>query len=64
MFLPASGYRTGVSLTSVGVWGCYWTASCNSYGNVGYFYFYPTRVSTLMYSRYYGYSVRLVRSAK
>ena len=64
VFLPASGYRTGVSLTSVGVWGCYWTASCNSYGNVGYFYFYPTRVSTLMYSRYYGYSVRLVRSAK
>ena len=64
VFLPASGYRTGNSLTSVGTWGCYWSASCNSYGNVGYFYFYPTRVSTLMYSRHYGYSVRLVRSSK
>jgi len=65
VFLPAAGGRNGTSVNYVGTYGYYWSAS---YGNSDlacsvYFsssYLYPQ----IYYYRYYGFSVRLVRSAQ
>ncbi|MBR5665899.1 MAG: hypothetical protein IKX13_09150, partial [Bacteroidales bacterium] len=63
VFLPAAGRRSGTSVLYAGSYGYYWSSSCNSYGNVGYGYFYSKYVSALYLSRNAGYSVRLVRPA-
>ena len=62
VFLPAAGARNKTSVNDVGSCGYYWSASCSSIYNAKYMYYtsnylYPVR----NHSRYYGYSVRLVR---
>ena len=65
VFLPAAGYRKGTSVSNVGSYGCYWSASYSdsddAYGV--YFndsYLTPHRLNV----RYYGRPVRLVRSSQ
>ncbi|MBQ9473998.1 MAG: hypothetical protein IJU81_06275, partial [Bacteroidales bacterium] len=62
VFLPASGYRSGTSVSNVGSYGSYWSSTYSSsydawsvYFNVGNF-----RTNGSNY-RYYGRAVRLVR---
>ena len=64
VFLPAAGLRYGTSVNSVGSSGYYWSASCY-YDIAWYVYFSSSSLSTdFNDSRYYGQSVRLVRSAQ
>ena len=65
VFLPAAGYRVGTSVSNVGSYGIYWSASCYYSGWVGawYAYFDDSNLHTDdSYYRYYGRSVRLVLS--
>ena len=63
VFLPSAGFRGGSSFTSTphGYW------SSTNYGDMGraayYLYFNPNNLSVTDMSRYYGYSVRLVKDA-
>lgn len=65
VFLPASGFRQGTSVNGVGSRGHYWSAS---YYDSNYAYSVWFRDSDLNlqgeYRRYFGRSVRLVRSAQ
>ena len=63
VFLPAAGYRSGTSVNGVGSDGRYWSApyfsidcACRAYFNGGF-------LDTNYSDRYFGFSVRLVRSA-
>ena len=64
VFLPAAGYREGISLYEVGSYSWYWsTMWYNSYCAYA-LYFHSGYLDPSLYaSRYYGRSVRLVRSA-
>ena len=65
VFLPASGYRHGTSLYSVGGFSYYWSTSCS--GNSGAYsvLFYGSGLDTAVnMSRSYGNPVRLVRPAQ
>lgn len=65
MFQPAAGYRRGTSVGNVGSDGIYWSASYNCTDYAWYVDFYDGDLYTDDYnSRYYGFSVRLVRSAQ
>lgn len=62
IFLSAAGYRNGVSVRDVGNSGYYWSASVYVENGAYYVYFnsgslYPQSSD----SRYFGFSVRLVR---
>ena len=65
IFLPAAGYRYGVSVDNVNRYGYYWSSSCSdnnytnciSFGNDGL-------NSRSHIQRFYGFSVRLVRSVR
>ncbi len=65
VFLPAAGYRGGTYVGYVGSNGYYWSTT---YSGSIYAYFLCFYSSCLYpsedYRRYYGYSVRLVRSAQ
>ena len=64
LFLPAAGYRDLSSLDGAGSYGDYWSSSLNT-GNPGYawyFYFNSDYRGMSSSSRYYGRSVRAVRS--
>jgi len=60
VFLPAAGYRSGISMYVVGSCGCYWSASRNASDSA-----YFLEISQYLYvnsgSRCYGSSVRLVK---
>ena len=62
VFLPAAGYRSGVSVQSnVGTYGNYWSSSYSNSENAYSFDFKSGYVNVLYNSkRYYGQSVRLV----
>ena len=64
LFLPAAGNRTGSSLFDAGSFGVYWSSSLNT-GNpfsARFFTFYPGDYGIGYADRYYGRSVRPVRS--
>jgi len=65
VFLPAAGYRNGTSVSNLGNYGIYWSASCHDNNNVfvvvfdnGYF------GASLNSARFSGRSIRLVYSAQ
>ncbi len=65
VFLPAAGYRSGTLVSSAGSYGYYWSASCSDSYSAYYVNFYDGNLDTNSgTSRYYGRSVRLVRSAQ
>ena len=65
VFLPAAGYRYGASVGNVGSYGYYWSASYNGAGYAWLVDFSSSRLDAGNYGlRYYGRSVRLVRSAQ
>ena len=66
VFLPAAGYRNGTSVRDVGSLGYYWSSS---YYDANFAYGVYISVSNFGtdyngYGRYYGLSVRLVRSSQ
>ena len=66
IFLPATGYRDGTSLSGAGSYGYYWSSSLNSnYSNLAYnLYFYSGYVDVyrdFFSGRYCGRTVRPVR---
>lgn len=62
VFLPAAGYRYGVSILDVGSKGCYWSASyCDSGNSFGLFYYDSFLNSNANFRRDIGLSVRLIR---
>ena len=62
IFLPAAGYRNGTSLSNVGSYGYYWSASLFNASPYSAWdlYFGSGSQSRSSYSRYYGFSVRAV----
>lgn len=65
VFLPAAGYRSGLSVCVVGSCGYYWASSYN-YSTQGYYVNFGSSDfgSAYDYLRYAGFSVRLVSSAQ
>jgi hypothetical protein len=65
LFLPAAGVRYGSEPSSAGSYGYYWSSSLNTDYPYGAWYFFFTSDGQGMssYSRYFGHSVRAVRSA-
>ena len=66
LFLPAAGYRNESSLGYVGSYGYYWSSSLNTGypSDAWYFYFNSGNYGMDISGRYYGPSVRAVRSAR
>ena len=65
VFLPAAGYRSGTSVSYVGSYGTYWSASYYNSNGACYVCFYDGSLSTDGSSyRYFGQSVRLVAPAE
>ena len=66
VFLPAAGYRSGTSVSSVGTIGLYWSSSPYTDVASAYcVYFYSSYMNPADYFvRSYGFSVRLVRDAE
>ena len=65
VFLPAAGYRSGTSVNNVSSAGRYWSASYYDRGSARIMGFYGSDLYTGSYgSRFYGFSVRLVRPAQ
>lgn len=67
LFLPAAGYRYGSSLDLAGSEGYYWSSSLNTdYPDDAWLLWFPSGNYYMdsYYSRYYGRSVRAVRSAQ
>ena len=62
VFLPAAGYRYGTSVRIVGNNGLYWSSTAYDTDYARDLYFYSDYVYLYDYYRYYGRSVRLVRS--
>ena len=65
IFLPAAGYRSGVTVKEINVTGCYWASDFMDDDNSYYVYFYKTKIKPqAIEERYYGQSVRLVRNVQ
>ena len=65
VFLPAAGDRSGTSVSFVGSVGLYWSASCRDSGRAWVVYVDGSDLNADNYSnRYFGQSVRLVRSSQ
>jgi hypothetical protein len=63
LFLPAAGYRNGISFNDSGITGGYWTGSCfNSVYAYDLFFGSNSVFSYFICRRSYGRSVRLVRN--
>jgi hypothetical protein len=63
VFLPAAGYRNGTSVSDVGSYGLYWSASYDDSDDAWRVLFNDSNTNTAYYNnRYYGLSVRLVLS--
>ena len=64
VFLPASGWRYGVNVTSIGINGYYWSSSVRDVQNAYYVFFYSGKLyPNSSFNRSCGYSVRLVKDA-
>ncbi len=64
-FLPAAGRRLGTSVSNVGSSGDYWSTTTESFHNDAYYLNFGGGVSAgIIHYRYYGRSVRLVRTAQ
>ena len=64
-FLPAAGFRSGTSDNNVGSGGYYWSASYSGSSGAYFLVFYSGNVNpSQSYDRYFGRSVRLVRTAQ
>lgn len=61
LFLPACGYRDGVSVNLVNSYGCYWTGTYFSDDAAYEFYFMDGRSDLSTAARANGHSVRLVQ---
>ncbi|MBO4739721.1 MAG: hypothetical protein J5606_09225 [Bacteroidales bacterium] len=65
VFLPAAGSRNGTSVDNVGSIGYYWSGTYYYSDNAFSLYFYSSNLDpSSYYYRYFGLSVRLVRSAQ
>ena len=65
VFLPAAGYRYGTSVSGVGSYGGYWSASYGNSNGARHVYFNGTSLYTVSYNyRCYGQGVRLVCPAE
>ena len=66
LFLPAAGCRDNSGLNDAGSWGYYWSSSLNTdYPYLAWsFYFYSGNFYMISGNRYYGQSVRGVRSSR
>ena len=66
LFLPAAGCRVGSGLNGAGSWGDYWSSSLitDNPGNEWSFDFDSGNYGMYYFSRYYGLSVRGVRSSR
>ena len=66
VFLPAAGYRNGVSINSnlTGNRGYYWSSSSHDATSAYRVYFYNAYLTQTFGDRFCGYSVRLVRNAQ
>ena len=69
VFLPAAGYRSGTSVSSVGTVGLYWSSSPYTDVPSAYCVYFYSSYSSYMnpadyFVRSYGFSVRLVRDAE
>jgi hypothetical protein len=66
VFLPAAGHRTATSSLGIGTVGTYWSASHANYNNEARSLYFENLfiVTDDGYYRYYGLSVRLVRSVQ
>ena len=64
VFLPAAGRRTGISISDIGSYGNYWSATHNI-NDAYYLYFNLSTLNPLEYGiRYLGRSVRLVKDVE
>jgi hypothetical protein len=62
VFLPAAGYRGGTSMSDLGTYGYYWSATPDGTNNANYMDFYSDNLNTAnVNSRRQGCSVRLVQ---
>ena len=66
LFLPAAGYRRGSSLYDAGTYGFYWSSSLYTVypGGAWYLYFHSSDCYMDYFNRYYGFTVRPVRSSR
>jgi hypothetical protein len=64
VFLPAAGLRIGTSVSYVGSYCYYWSASYGNGSSAFDVYFYDTFLGTALNGRNYGRGVRLVRPAE
>ena len=60
VFLPAAGTRSGTSVSQVGSYGNYWSASCYDDTSVWGMHFSDSHLNVSLFSRIWGRSVRLV----
>ena len=66
IFLPAAGYRNGMSIYQEGTNGCYWSHSLyTNYSNYAHYLFvYSENMYSYIYNRCDGQSIRAVRMSK
>ena len=64
VFLPAAGYRSGTSVSSVDSRGRYWSSSYSNETSASALNTGNTACSTGEYGRYFGFAVRLVHTAE
>ena len=64
VFLPAAGFREGASVSNVGYYGCYWSASIGNLDIAASLYITSSSLYGIYYYRSDGRSVRLVRVAE
>lgn len=63
IFLPAAGYYNGTTLNSSGTYGYYWSTTYNDSSSALYMYFSSSSKGMYYYNRYYGQSIRAVRTS-
>jgi hypothetical protein len=64
IFLSASGYYHGTSLYDRGSYGDYWSARYDDSSYAYYLYFGSSNHSMSYYFRYYGFSVRTIKTKR
>lgn len=65
VFLPAAGFRYGVEVNDVGIYGSYWSSTSGIDGYAMDVWFYEEEMDSYFDDRrFYGFSVRLVRKVE
>ena len=66
VFLPAAGYRDVTTVNNVGTLGLYWSSSPYTDASRAYCAYFSSSslIPNYSFTRYYGFSVRLVRDAE